>query len=51
MAKWGEGGRDIDVIVQKEQKQSVVACRGVGFFLSSFSLKFLILTHQLPSIY
>ena len=37
MAKWGEGGRDIDEIVQKEQKQSVVACRGVGLFVKLFA--------------
>ena len=37
----GEGGGcDIDVIVQKEQKQSVVACRGVVFFAKLFAQVF-----------
>ena len=34
------GGCDIDVIVQKEQKQSVVACRGVVFFVKLFAQVF-----------
>ena len=34
------GGCDIDVIVQKEQKQSVVACRGVVFFAKLFAQVF-----------
>ena len=33
----GGGGCDIDEIVQKEQKQSVVACRGVVFFVKLFA--------------